>query len=86
MTDAPGHPCPCCGYLTLSDPDPNSYEICPVCLWENDGTQRDDPTFAGGANSVSLEEAQRNFKAFGAVTRAAVANVRPPRPEERRDR
>jgi anaerobic ribonucleoside-triphosphate reductase len=28
-------PCPCCGYQVFTGP-PGSYEICPVCGWEDD--------------------------------------------------
>lgn len=31
--------CPCCGYATLGEPE--AYEICVVCGWEDDG--QDDP-------------------------------------------
>ncbi|NLK46035.1 MAG: hypothetical protein GX297_05205 [Treponema sp.] len=29
------YPCPCCGNRTLSQPDYGSFEICPVCYWED---------------------------------------------------
>ncbi|HEY5317723.1 MAG TPA: CPCC family cysteine-rich protein, partial [Solirubrobacteraceae bacterium] len=32
---APRFTCPCCGFLTLPDPERGSYEICPVCFWED---------------------------------------------------
>lgn len=35
------YPCPCCGHLVFEDP-PGSYEICPVCFWE------DEPLDGGG--------------------------------------
>ncbi|MGV9938158.1 CPCC family cysteine-rich protein [Streptomyces sp. NPDC003401] len=38
----------------------------PVCFWEDDGGQFRRPTMAGGANKVSLIEAQRNYQDFGA--------------------
>lgn len=51
--------CPCCGqhYFT----EKNAYEICPVCGWEDDPVQRRDPDFAGGANTLSLNEARREY-------------------------
>ena len=35
-----------------------SYEICPVCGWEDDILQRESPDFEGGANKMSLRQAQ----------------------------
>jgi hypothetical protein len=35
-----------------------------------------DPSYAGGANDVSLEQARRNFAAFGAKSEPAIKNVR----------
>jgi hypothetical protein len=53
--DARGYLCRCCGFLTLSDPSYGSYEICPVCFWEDDPVQNEDPSNAGGANQISAE-------------------------------
>ena len=36
-------------------------EICPVCNWENDKTQNEDSTFAGGANKECLKQAIANY-------------------------
>ncbi|MFC9943745.1 CPCC family cysteine-rich protein [Streptomyces pratensis] len=61
------YPCPCCGYLVLDEMKfPRSYAICPVCFWEDDVIQFRWPTVDGGANKVSLIEAQRNYQDFGA--------------------
>jgi hypothetical protein len=51
--------CPCCGYHTLQEKPPGTFDICPVCEWEDDLVQFNDPDFSGGANTVSLREAQR---------------------------
>ena len=75
-------PCPCCGYLTLEDPKNGSYEICPVCFWENDAVQNDDPSFAGGANEPSLTQARANYRRFGAVEERLILHVRAARPDE----
>ncbi|WP_078530969.1 CPCC family cysteine-rich protein [Streptomyces sp. PsTaAH-124] len=56
---------------------PGSYEICPVCFWEDDGAQFRWPTIAGGANKVSLIEAQRNEQDFGACDQHGRQYVRP---------
>lgn len=55
-------PCPCCGYLTLGEPPPGTFSICPVCHWEDDRVQYDDPSYQGGANGSSLNEAKTNFQ------------------------
>jgi hypothetical protein len=60
----PRYACPCCGFLTLSE-GPGSYEICPVCYWEDDDVQLARPDVGGGANSVSLNEARENFRREG---------------------
>ena len=75
-------PCPCCGYLTFDDDSPGSYDICEVCFWEDDPVQFEDPTYEGGANDVSLEEARRNYTEFGACSREFIKNVRKPNPDE----
>ncbi len=53
--------CPCCGQHFFSEK--NAFEICPVCGWEDDRVQREDPDFAGGANKMSLNEAKKAFRA-----------------------
>lgn len=51
--------CPCCGYYTLNEPPNGTYNICPVCFWEDDIVQLDNPDYANGANKVSLNEARK---------------------------
>jgi hypothetical protein len=77
--------CTCCGYKTFDEEPSGSYVICPVCFWEDDPIPLDDPDFAGGANKVSLRQAQRNFEEFGACDRRMISKVRPPKEEEQRD-
>jgi len=55
--------CPCCGYKSL--PEDSTFDICPICHWEDDPTQSRDLDFGGGANNLSLRQAQYNFKKFG---------------------
>ena len=74
--------CPCCGYLTLNEEPPGTYEICPVCFWEDDSVQYEQPFFEGGANSVSLTEARRNYLEFGAIKQEFIDQIRKPLPEE----
>jgi len=84
MTDpASEHPCPCCGCRTLPEAPPGTFYICPVCGWEDDAVQFSDQNFSGGANSVSLAEARRNYSKFGASNRDCLNQVREPYPGER---
>ena len=76
------YPCRCCGYYTLDEEPVGSYEICPVCFWEDDPVQDRDPEFAGGANEPSLNEARRNFRELGACEARLLPYVRPPRQDE----
>ncbi len=75
-------PCPCCKHLTLLEPALGTYEVCPVCFWEDDLVQFESPDLAGGANRVSLNEARANYLAFGASCIESKDEVRPPRSDE----
>jgi hypothetical protein len=44
--------------------------------------QLDDPDYEGGANVVSLRQAQKNFVEFGVSERRFAGNVRKPTPED----
>lgn len=74
--------CPCCGCLTL--PDPDDWDICEVCFWEDDGQDdRNADDVNGGSNgSLSLIQARANYREFGACERRFVAHVRLPRTDE----
>lgn len=71
--------CPCCGYETLDDEPPGTYDICEICYWEDDGVQYTDPDFVGGANKVSLREGQSNFIRVGACEERCIEFVRKPK-------
>jgi len=77
-------PCPCCGHLVFNEP-PGSYEIRPICFWEDDLVQLRWPDFAGGANRPSLVEAQQSHRRLGAVEERCRPWVRDPSPEEPAD-
>jgi hypothetical protein len=74
--------CPCCGYLTFGEKPPGTFEICPVCGWEDDNVQFHDPAYQSGANSVSLDQARKNFSEMGAINASSIELVRKPLPEE----
>ena len=71
-------PCACCGYLTVLE----EYDICPVCFWEADDVQERDPTFKGGANGMSLLQAQESFRTIRASSPRWLGHVRAPLPHE----
>ena len=75
-------PCPCCGNLTLDEEPPGTYDICPVCWWEDDFVQFNDVNYAGGANEPSLSQARENYKQFGACERTRIRHVRKPDSDE----
>lgn len=77
-----GFPCPCCGYLALRQPPPGTFEICPVCWWEDGYAQYLHVDLEGGANNVSLRAARKNFAAFGASDEAGLKIVRRPKADE----
>ncbi|MDX7998101.1 hypothetical protein FE394_02535 [Xenorhabdus sp. Reich] len=57
--------CPCCNNASFSFF--GEYDICPICGWEDDPIQFQDPDYSGGANSMSLNEAKNAFKPSGKV-------------------
>ncbi len=69
-------PCPCCGFHSFVS-QPGSFHICRICFWEDDFVQLLDPWFEGGANSVSLVTAQKNYQAIGASEERLLEFVRP---------
>lgn len=53
-----------------------------MCYWEDDPVQLRDPTYEGGANAASLEQARANYERHGVAELRFEDDVRPPRPEE----
>jgi len=70
--------CPCCGHLTLYEKPPGTFNICPVCFWEDDDAQFNDPDLQGGANKESLNQCRLNYASFGASSRDVIKYVRKP--------
>jgi hypothetical protein len=83
LGNSPKFACPCCGFLTFVSAMRDSYDGCPVCAWEDDPVQFLDPSFEGGANEPSLEQARENFRAFGVSDPSRSQYVRPPLEYER---
>jgi len=85
MAEEPGrYPCPCCGYGVF-DEAPGSFAIRPICFWEDDQVQLRFAGSGGGANSVSLLEGQRNYRALGACEARFITLVRRPTGQDQRD-
>jgi len=76
--------CPYCGYI-IFDEFPGSYEICSICFWEDDAVQLYYPVSGGGANRVSLIEAQVNYFQFGSCGQRLVNSTREPTDEDIKD-
>ncbi|QQP14929.1 hypothetical protein FJQ98_10875 [Lysinibacillus agricola] len=58
--------------------------MCKICFWEDDRIQFSDPDYRGGANEVSLKQAQQ-FLSFGACEKEYVKFVRQPNKEDIKD-
>jgi hypothetical protein len=79
------HAFPCCRYLTILDAlsgPPGTFYICPVCGWEDDNVQHDDPDYRGGANIGSLNEYRAAFEDWRDAGMPADPRRRPPLPDE----
>jgi Cysteine-rich CPCC len=74
--------CPCCDFLTLTEPPTGTFAICPVCRWEDDNIQFENIDYEGGANGVSLRQARKNFRQYAASDLRSLDRTRAPRPEE----
>lgn len=74
--------CPCCEFYTLPEQPSNTFEICPVCYWEDDGVQFLHHDYTGGANTISLNQARANYRQYGASDPDFVDQVRKPTEEE----
>lgn len=77
MYDSMKFPCPCCGHL-VHDYEPGFHQVCPICGWEDDLSQLRFPLMPGSSNRVCLQEAQENFRAYGASERRNLGRTRDP--------
>jgi hypothetical protein len=55
------YPCPSCGFYTISRDYFGTFDICPICDWEDDNVQLANPACGGGANQKSLIESQQDI-------------------------
>ena len=78
--------CPICGYYTFEEGLGLTFNICPVCFWEDDIFDYDDPDADTGANCVSLQEARENYLKIGAIHPDLKKYVRPAKKSELEDR
>ncbi|MGN0818764.1 MAG: CPCC family cysteine-rich protein [Candidatus Coproplasma sp.] len=74
--------CPCCGYYTFTSKPKGEYDICPVCYWEDDPFQAENPDLGNMANTVSLNQARENYKKFSACQEDCIKYVRLPKKDE----
>jgi len=77
LYDQDKFPCPCCGHVVF-DREPGFHQVCPICGWEDDLAQLRFPLMPGSSNVVSLFEAQRNFRSYGASERRNLGTTRDP--------
>ena len=52
--------CPVCGYLTLDERD--SFDICSICFWEDDGIDDFEVNNDSGPNHMTLKEGREIFQ------------------------
>jgi hypothetical protein len=60
--------CPCCEYFSIDFGEDGAWDICTVCFWENGGN---------GPNHMTLENAQKNFKKYGAMDESSIQFIDP---------
>jgi hypothetical protein len=76
------YPCPCCSYLAFDEPASGTFLICPVCAWEDDPIQLNNPEYRGGASQCSLNDAKMSYRQHGVSDLRLRDMVREPLPNE----
>jgi hypothetical protein len=77
-TQRPKYTCPCCGCIDFAAP-PGSYDVCPICAWEDDALQLEfATTLPGGANGETLYAAQKRYLESAYAADHFRAHIRPP--------
>ena len=72
--------CPCCGYRTLYAQ--SSFELCPICLWTDDGSLPDEISEANG--DKTLASAQILFAQHDCIAPEEAYQARAPTPQDTR--
>ena len=74
--------CPCCGnyydIYNFGDGMDGIGEICPICFWQYDIVDQKIKIIPMGPNRVSLIDARKNYKKFGASSERVAPYVRKP--------
>ena len=73
--EKPRFVCHVCDHVTL--PARADWDICPVCFWEDDGSDTLDGASARN-EELTLRQARDNFRILGACSESAVSKVIPP--------
>lgn len=76
--------CPCCDHLTLSER--GGYEICPICFWEDDGTNdvfRESPF---SPNHCTLLDGRRQYLVCRSSKERMLEHCRHPTEQEAQER
>ena len=78
MEQSHQYQCACCDYFTLYNP-PGSYDICPVCFWEDDPIVDFDKQDKKSSSNhgLTLKEARVNFIKIGACNQEMLEHVTP---------
>jgi hypothetical protein len=84
MSNSKKYTCPCCGYKVFEQ-GPGSFEICPICYWEDEAKQLRYPQ-ESGANKFSLIESQENFEKYGVSNLELKVFVRPISENDQKDK
>jgi len=66
--------CRCCGEDTLEE-GWGSYEICPICNWEDDPVQNEDIYLCGGANVFCLKQHRAIYLIINSVIKSNIAKI-----------
>ena len=59
-TTCGAHICPVCGQYEFEEY--GSFDICPICNWEDDSLQLEMPNYSGGATRLSLNEYRKKWQ------------------------
>lgn len=69
--------CACCENFTIKGYTINYYNNpCPVCYWQNNIEQNNNPMLVSKENDISLVEAQKNYKLIGAINEDSLSKTR----------